>query len=157
MRADFDVNQPMEVLIEQINEAVDMASAANNPYSFEQVVTATYNLFFKTGMFPDNCKLWRRRVTGNKTWQHFKTYFTMAHQEFCESQQTLQGVGYHAANNAFVQTSGDSDLQQETVDAIANLFTATAADHATVTTLIETNSKLTQELITVNSYLVVAL
>ena len=38
-----------------------------------------------------------------------------------------------------------------------NLATGTAAERATVATLIETNSKLTQELITVNSKLVVAL
>ena len=68
----------------------------------------------------------------------------MAHQELRESQQTSQGLVYHSANNAFVHTANDSDLQQETADAIANLATATAADRATVATLIETNSKFTQ-------------
>ena len=56
-----------------------------------------------------------------------------------------------------VQTSNDSDLQQEMVDAIANLATATDADSATVSVLTKTNTKLTQELITVNSKLVIAL
>ena len=69
MCADYDVNQPMEVLIERIDNTVDMADAAYNPYLVEQVVTATYNLVFKTVMFADNCKLWRRRVAGDKTWQ----------------------------------------------------------------------------------------
>ena len=59
MRTDYDVNQPMVFIIEQIDDAVDMAAVANNPYSAEQVVTAAYNLVFKTGMFADNCKLWR--------------------------------------------------------------------------------------------------
>ena len=80
MRADYDVNQPMEVLIKQIKDAVDMAAVADNPYSDELVVIAAYNLVFKTGMFADNFRLWRRRVAGDKTWQQFKTYFTMAHQ-----------------------------------------------------------------------------
>ena len=35
MRADYDVNQPMEVLIKQIDNAVDMAAASDNPYSAE--------------------------------------------------------------------------------------------------------------------------
>ena len=101
-------------------------------------------------MFAEDYKLWRRRAAGDKNWQQFKTYFIMDHQELRESQKTLQGAGYHATNNTFVQTSDDSDLKQETADAIANLATATAADRATVATLIETNSKFTQELITVN-------
>ena len=44
MRADDDVKQPMEVLIEQIDDAVDVAAAADYPYSAEQVVTSAYNL-----------------------------------------------------------------------------------------------------------------
>ena len=68
----------------------------------------------------------------------------MAHQELHESQQTSQGAGYHATKNVFVQTADESDLQQETADAIANLATTTADDRATVATLIKTNSKLTQ-------------
>ena len=81
MHADYDVNQLIEVLIKQIDDEVDMAAVADNPYSAEQVVSSAYNLFFKTGMFADDCKLWRRRVAVNKTCQKFNTYFTMAHQE----------------------------------------------------------------------------
>ena len=54
MRANYDVNQPMEVLIEQIDDAVDIAAAADKPYSVEQVVTAAYNLVFKTDMFAND-------------------------------------------------------------------------------------------------------
>ena len=84
MRADYDVNQPMEVLIKQIDEKVDMVAASDNPYSNEQVVTAAYNLVFKTSMFADDCKLWRRQVAGKKNWKHFKTYSTMAYKELRE-------------------------------------------------------------------------
>ena len=44
----------MEVLIEKIDDAVDIAAAAKNPYFLEQVVTAAYNLVFKTGMFAND-------------------------------------------------------------------------------------------------------
>ena len=54
MRADYDMNQPMEFLIKQINDAVDIAAAAENPYSVEQVFTAAYDLVIKTGMFADD-------------------------------------------------------------------------------------------------------
>ena len=85
MRADYDMNQPMEVLIKQTDNAVDIAAAADNPYSAEQVVTADYNLVFKTGMFAGNYKMWRRCDSSDKTWPHFKTYFTVSHQELHES------------------------------------------------------------------------
>ena len=81
MRADYDMNQPMEVLIEKIDNSVDITAAADNPYSAEQMVTVAYNAVFKTGMFADDCKMWRRRDPSNNIWPHFKTYFTVAHQE----------------------------------------------------------------------------
>ena len=93
MRADYNVNQPMEFLIRQIDDAMEIAAASNNLYSAEQVVTANYNLVFKTGMFSDDCKMWRRCDPADKTWMHFKTYFTVAHQELCKLQQTSQGAG----------------------------------------------------------------
>ena len=92
MRADYDVNQPMGVLIEQIDIAVDIAATANNPYSAEQVVTSGYNLIFKSSMFAKDCKIWRCRNPANNTWPHFKTYFTVAHQKLRELQQTSQGA-----------------------------------------------------------------
>ena len=59
MRADYDVNQPMEVFIEQIDDAVDIMDTADNPCSAEQLVTVAYKLVFKTGIFADDCKMWR--------------------------------------------------------------------------------------------------
>ena len=46
------------------------------------------------------------------------------------------------------------EIQQETVDAIANLATATVADQATVETLMATDSCLSKEIIVVNQKLV---
>ena len=126
MRADYDVNQPMEVLIDKIDDAMEIVDAANNPYSAEQVVTAAYNLVFKTGMFADDYKMRRRRDPADKTWAHFKTYFTVARQELHKSQQTSQGVGYHSSNNVTIEDL-QQEIQQENVDTIANIATATAA------------------------------
>ena len=103
MRANYNVNQPMEVLIEKIDDAIDIAAAVNNPYLAEQVVTANYNLVFKLGMFASNCKIWCRRDSANKTFPYFRTYFTVANQELRKLQQTSHGVGYHSANNATME------------------------------------------------------
>ena len=70
-RAEYNVNQPVEFLINQIDDSVDIAAAAVNPYLAEQVVTIAYNLVFKTGMFADDCKMWSRRDPADKTWPHF--------------------------------------------------------------------------------------
>ena len=75
------------------------------------------------------------------------------HQELCESQQTYQGVGYHSANNATIEDLHQY-IQQETVDAIANLAKATADDQATVETLTATNSQLSKEITVFNQKLV---
>jgi hypothetical protein len=153
MKADWDPNQPIEVLIDQIDDAIDMAAAANNPYTPEQVVLIAYNLVFKTGLFEEECKLWRRRTTANRTWTEFKLVFTLAHQELRESKQTTRATGFHSANNA----SPTTDLQLETAEAIANLATATASDRSTFATLTDTNSKLAAEIIALNSKLMKAL
>ena len=54
MRADYDVNQPMENPYRKIDDAIDIATTANNLYSAFQVVTAAYILVFKTAMFAGN-------------------------------------------------------------------------------------------------------
>ena len=84
MHANYNVNQPIEVLVEQIDEKVDIAATANNPYSVEQVVTAAYNLVFKTSMFVNDSKIWRCRNPANNTRPHLKVYFTVAHHELRE-------------------------------------------------------------------------
>ena len=132
---------------------MDIAATADNPYSAGQVVTAAYNLIFKTGMFADDCKIWRRREPDENTWPQLKSYFTIAHQELRELQQTSQGAGYHSANNNTMEDL-HQDIQQENVDAIANLATATTSNQNTFETLMATNSQLSKEIIVVNQKLV---
>jgi hypothetical protein len=144
----YDPNLPIETLFDQIENAVNYAAAGNTPYSPQQVVATAYQLLFATGMFPDECKVWKRRDPAYKTWDHFKRDFALSHREFREARVTSAGAGYQSANVAY---------EQDTIDAIANLATATAHDRQTVSTLSATNSSLTQELATVNRKLVTAL
>ena len=84
----------------------------------------------------------------DKTWTAFKQYFSLAHQELRESQLGTTNTLYGSVNAA---------INQDTVEAIANLVTATAHDRATVSTLTTTNTSLTMALIKANSDLVDAL
>jgi hypothetical protein len=155
LKTAYDPNLPIETLFDQVENAVDFAAAANTPYSPAQVVATAYQLVFATGVFLEDCKVWKRQLEIYKTWDHFKRDFALSHRELRETKVTAVGAGYQSANS--VSQSADSVYQQETVDAIANLAVATAADRQTVATLSATNSTLTHELTAVNRKLVAAL
>jgi hypothetical protein len=79
-----------------------------------------------------------------KTWAQFKLDFATAHHEFWLTNQTAQQSGFHSANMMIEQGSDES--MQDTVNAIAQLATATASDCGTVATLTTTNAKLANQL-----------
>ena len=56
LRAPYDANFPIEELIDQVEGAVEYATAGNTPYTPLQVVGIAYQLIFQTGMFTDDCK-----------------------------------------------------------------------------------------------------
>ena len=152
MKAGYDVNLPIETLFRQIENAIDYASAGNTPYTPAQVLTIAYQILFQTAIFADDCRDWKRQPEAYKTWPQFKIDFTRAHQEYRESQVTTpRAVGFHA--DEFTPTNS----QQETIEAIANLATATAADRTAVANLTTTVTDLTTALGKSNSKLVAAL
>jgi hypothetical protein len=145
----YDPNLPIETLFDQIENCVDYAAAGLSPYSTEQVTNNAYQLVYATGMFIDDCKSWKRRAAAYKTWEQFKTDFAESHREFRDARGTTAGATNYHANNAV--------YQEDTIEAIANLATATSHDRQAVSTLTATNSALTKELTSVNAKLVTAL
>jgi hypothetical protein len=129
MKIPFDPNEPIKALYTQLEPAIDFADAVDTPYSVNQLVTTTYNLVFKTGLFADTCLDWRRRPTADKTWINFQTAFSEAAQDLRESASALQASGYHGANAAIEE---NTRFQEETAAALANLATATASDRSTL-------------------------
>jgi hypothetical protein len=146
MKADYDANQPIELLFDQIEDAVDFAAAGDCPYTPTQVTAIAYQLVFKTGLFHDECKLWKRRIAADKNWAEFKTVFSLAHQELRESQLPSSNTDFHSANAA-------TGLQLKTAEAIANLATATTTDRTSVASLTATISKHTAKLSEANAKL----
>ena len=80
-------------------------------------------------------------------------FFAAAHREWRLFIQNETGTFYGAAHNTTANPD-DGYLQQETVDAIANLATAMASDRAAIAQLMSTVERLTAELVTVNAKLV---
>jgi hypothetical protein len=106
-------NLPIETLFQQIQDARAVAVAGGHPYGSAMIVNVAYTLVFNTGLFPDACHA-----------AQFKIDFATAHREFWLTNQTAQQYGFHSANMKIEQ--GRDDSMQDTVDAIAQLETATA-------------------------------
>jgi hypothetical protein len=150
MKQPCDVNQPIEILYKQIEDSIEFAAAGQTPYSPEQVLSIAYQLVFRTGIFVDDCKLWKRQAAAYKTWPQFKIDFAIAYQEYSEAFETTP----RAAGFSAQEIPG---YHEDTIDAIANLATATAADRTAVANLTGTNALLTKDLARTNLQLIAAL
>ena len=81
--------------------------------------------------------------------------FATAHQEWRESQTTTAGAIFQLVNHTY--QSANYTYQNETVEAIANLATATASDRSLVAAITATNSTLTIDCTATHSQLIIAL
>ena len=72
MKIPYDVNLPIETFFDQIEDAVEFASADNAPFIPVQVVNTAYNVIFSTGMFNDDCTMWKRKPSDKKIGQASK-------------------------------------------------------------------------------------
>ena len=80
MNIPWDLNQPLEFLVKQIQDAVNYAAHANTPYTLKQIMNTVYTLIFNTGIFEDDWKKWRKRRPPQATkWPAFKMVFTEAY------------------------------------------------------------------------------
>ena len=103
----------------------------------------SYQIVFNKGIFAADCWELNKRASDDKTLPHIKAFFTAAHREWRLSIRKETGTPYGAAHNATAHPDGGC-LQQETVDTIANLVTATASDRAAIAELASTVKRLTE-------------
>ena len=145
MTRDYDPNLPIETLFLQIEDAVAYADHGNDPIPAVTVTNRAYNLVFKTGIFLDDCRDWKRLPALQKTWIEFKAFFARAHQEWRETQATTAAAQFGANNMV--------DTAAATANAISDLSVATAADKATMVSLTAAVQTLTAELATAHGQL----
>ena len=143
-KKDYDTNDPIENLYEQIENTTDTADEADVPYSQQQILNNALNILTRTGMFLDSVRTWKRRPIIEHTWPNFKIHFTDAADELLETRRTAQEMGYnqHQANNAEVEAQEDDVAA--TADALINLASATQADRQMLADLTSTNRALAQ-------------
>ena len=155
MKTPYNPHEPIENLYEQIEKAVEVASAALAPYDPTQVVNTAYTLVFNAGVFQDSCREWRKFPQVQKTWPNFKIHFSEAHRDYVQLQNQAGGgqnpFHYNTANSVELMAATEEHnpepiFSHETAEALANLASATASDRATVASLTTTNEKLTAQL-----------
>ena len=160
MKKDFDHLLPFEHFVKQIEDSMELAEAANTPYTSQQVILIGYNIMFKTGVFTDECKAWRKKPISTKTWANMKLHFAEAFRELHVSSTTASSAGYNNSANMIQvgqPTHEGNTFQEETATALANLAEATAADRTTVQEIANANSALVKQLSSVTASLNTAL
>jgi hypothetical protein len=140
LRTPYSIDQPLESLIAQVEDAVAYAAAGGQDYSAAQIVNVAYSLLLATGQFEVACREWRLMPVAQKTWQNWKTHFAVAYNDIRESAVTAKTAGFHGANAA------TEAYFNSAAEAFANLATATAADREAVANLVVSNAALTQQL-----------
>jgi hypothetical protein len=138
MNAPWDPNTPFETLIEQIEDAMEIADAASQAFTEAQILTLAYTLVYNTGLYFDECKEWKAKPAPDKTWDNFKMFFLDAQSELRQQQQaTSARAGFSASAE---------DKENQITDALANLATAQAADQEAFCQLVTTNTDLAEQL-----------
>jgi len=153
----YDSTAPFENLVDQIENAVDFASAGKSPYTPKQIVTAAYNLTHETGAYNADCKDWRAISDVDQTWDNFKTFFCKAHHDLRESQlmhdPQVTAASYQANNATQDNDTFVSPPEADALEAIANLAIASSEDKNTINTLTATNASLVQQLVSLRAEL----
>ena len=78
MNQEWLLIDPMVELLEQIEEGVEFAEAANIPILGGKVINIAYLLILSTGRVEKECEQWEDMQVGLKTWQVFKDHFEQA-------------------------------------------------------------------------------
>lgn len=60
MQTPYDVNIPIVILYGHIEEGVEFSELGKILFTPKQIVDMLYDLFFKLGLFQDECKIWRK-------------------------------------------------------------------------------------------------
>jgi predicted metalloprotease len=90
----WDGSSPFENVIERIDECVDFAEAAGQPYTAPQILSKIYTLVYDTGLYFDACEKWKDLPAANQTYADFKMHFLKAQRTHRNQQRTMKQSSY---------------------------------------------------------------
>jgi hypothetical protein len=141
MRRSWDPQQPVESFFMHIQDCADYSEAGGVLIGHPQQIKVGYANIFATGNFISACRRWNEKPLAEKTWAQFKSHFAAAHRQHKQMQgESAATSGYHSDNAAVRQT--EDQMDEYTIESLANPSTATAADRGVVATLTEANASL---------------
>ena len=146
IKGKWDATTPIDLLFDQIKDAQDYTSAAGQPYTATQLLTAAYNLIYATGLLFDDCKEWNRHPPHLKTTDNFKLLFKQVQHELHDQHHTAMQAGFQANRLCCNPTQQQETPLQEIAEAIANLATATASDRQALQNLTNTVKELSSQI-----------
>jgi hypothetical protein len=145
MRRAWDPQQPVESLFKKIQDCADYYEAGCVLIGHPQQINVGYAKIFAMGHFMSACCRWNKKHAIEKTWTQFKSHFAAAHRQHKQMQgESAATAGYHSANSAVDHT--EDQMVEATIGALANLATATAADHGVVAALTQANARVVKHL-----------
>eukprot|EP00957_Ditylum_brightwellii_P138496 10556837-Ditylum_brightwellii.AAC.1 len=107
---------------------MDIAANGGAPFSLQQILTITFDAMYRTGLYNEKCVTWEDKPNAEKTWPNWKIFFTKV---IRDHRRLRKAAGMHYQANSVLQ----DNLQQDTVNALANLASATADNRNAVANL----------------------
>ena len=140
MAEPMDPTLPIDMFFKRIDEGIELAADAENPYSEKQVIQMAYYTISATGLYTEAGRKWRKRSENTKIWKAFKVYFAAEYHELKEqNEMNATHAGFHSANAVFPQ----ENTQTTITDALDHLAMATSNDRGIIECLTSTNATLT--------------
>jgi hypothetical protein len=92
----YDINQPVDVVFDAIEDLVDLAEHADSPMSLRQMIDMAFVIFAKQPVLQQDLRDWNKKSAADKTWENMLTHFRDAQSDL--SALPTAGDVYHQAN-----------------------------------------------------------
>ena len=139
MAEPMDPSVPIDLFFKRIDECIELAADAENPYSEKQVLQSAFFAISASGLYTEACRKWKRRPENTKSWNAFKVYFAAEYHELKEQNElSAAHSGFHSANAIMTQEPPQATI----TDALDHLALATSNDRNIIDKLTQTNAEL---------------
>jgi hypothetical protein len=115
----WDPTTPIQVLYDHIEECKIFAEAGKDPITERTILRKAYMAIKNTGMYDLSCDNWDDRTATNKTWHHFKIFFSKEETKVRKHTSASTGFSENTAN-ALLQLNDTIIKQQEQITMLTN-------------------------------------
>ena len=123
----YNVQDPLSLVFDQIEDLQLLAEAAGTPYSEPQLVSFGVEILRNTHDFQDGIKSWNRLPPLNRNWATFITHFETEYQELLELRgPSMQNSTLHSANSIVERVK--ASVEQSVESSVAKALTRHGAN-----------------------------